>query len=267
MNTESTTIGTSGRKTAWSRQLYFWVIVAIVAGVLVGWLWPDAGVAMEPIGTTFVAAMRMLIGPIVFLTIVGGIASVADLKKVGMTGIKALTYFQVGTLFAMLFGLLAINLFPVGEGVNADVSKIEASDSVNALIQRGETQHWWQLIDAVRTGAAEIGLLGAPDSVQRAGRGWRTRPVRRFCRSTRSPTCGSPSSADAHSSRPRHAPSSTPPRHTRTTRRRPRSCRHLPQPDPVSRRRPARAADRRTARLCGQHDPDEALNVGPRAAR
>ena len=66
---------------------------------------------MEPIGTTFVNAMKMLIGPIVFLTIVGGIASVADLKKVGMTGLKALTYFQVGTILAMIFGLVAINIF------------------------------------------------------------------------------------------------------------------------------------------------------------
>jgi aerobic C4-dicarboxylate transport protein len=74
------------QKTKWYRQLYFWVIVAIVAGVLVGWLAPGFGKAMEPIGTTFVAAMRMLIGPIVFLTIIGGIAGVADLKKVGMTG-------------------------------------------------------------------------------------------------------------------------------------------------------------------------------------
>jgi aerobic C4-dicarboxylate transport protein len=73
------------QKTKWYRQLYFWVIVAIVAGVLVGWLAPGFGKAMEPIGTTFVAAMRMLIGPIVFLTIIGGIAGVADLKKVGMT--------------------------------------------------------------------------------------------------------------------------------------------------------------------------------------
>ena len=64
---------------------------------------------MEPIGTTFISAMKMLIGPIIFLTIVGGIASVADLKKVGVTGVKALVYFQVGTLFAMLCGLLAIN--------------------------------------------------------------------------------------------------------------------------------------------------------------
>ena len=73
--------------------------------------------AMEPIGTTFVTAMKMLIGPIVFLTIVGGIASVADLKKVGMTGIKALTYFQIGTIIAMVMGLVAINVFRLGDGV------------------------------------------------------------------------------------------------------------------------------------------------------
>ncbi|MDF2049147.1 cation:dicarboxylase symporter family transporter, partial [Arthrobacter sp. Cr_A7] len=85
------------RKTPLYRQLYFWVLTAIVVGILVGWLAPSVGIAMEPIGTTFVDAMKMLIGPIVFLTIVGGIASVADLKKVGMTGLKALTYFQVGT--------------------------------------------------------------------------------------------------------------------------------------------------------------------------
>ncbi len=78
---------------------------------------------MEPIGTTFITAMKMLIGPIVFLTIVGGIAGVADLKKVGLTGIKALTYFQVGTIIAMFTGLAAINIFRAGDGVNADPGK------------------------------------------------------------------------------------------------------------------------------------------------
>jgi aerobic C4-dicarboxylate transport protein len=71
------------QKKRWYRQLYFWVLVAIVVGILVGWLAPVTGEAMEPIGTTFVTAMKMLIGPIVFLTIVGGIASVADLKGSG----------------------------------------------------------------------------------------------------------------------------------------------------------------------------------------
>ena len=101
---------------------------------------------MEPIGTTFVTAMKMLIGPIVFLTIVGGIASVADLKKVGMTGIKALTYFQVGTILAMCFGLVAINIFRVGDGVNADPATIETSESAEKLITTGETKQWWEFI-------------------------------------------------------------------------------------------------------------------------
>src|SRR6476660_598161 len=116
-----TTAGAATRapKTRWYKQLYFWVLTAILIGILVGWLAPTAGIAMEPIGTTFVNSMKMLIGPIVFLTIVGGIASVADLKKVGMTGLKALTYFQVGTICALAFGLVAINVFRLGEGVNA----------------------------------------------------------------------------------------------------------------------------------------------------
>ena len=95
---------------------------------------------MEPIGTTFVTAMKMLIGPIVFLTIVGGIASVADLKKVGVTGLKALTYFQVGTILAMIFGLVAINIFRVGDGVNADPSTIETSESAQKLIDHRRDQ-------------------------------------------------------------------------------------------------------------------------------
>jgi aerobic C4-dicarboxylate transport protein len=133
-------------KKRWYKQLYFWVLVAIVIGILVGWLAPATGVAMEPIGTTFITAMKMLIGPIVFLTIVGGIASVADLKKVGMTGIKALTYFQVGTILAMVAGLVAINLFRLGDGVNADPSKIEASESAEKLITAGEEKQWWEFI-------------------------------------------------------------------------------------------------------------------------
>ncbi|MDQ3896573.1 MAG: C4-dicarboxylate transporter DctA [Actinomycetota bacterium] len=133
-------------KKRWYRQLYFYVLVAIVLGVVVGAAWPDVGVAMEPIGTTFVGLMKMLIGPIVFLTIVGGIASVADLKKVGLTGIKALTYFQIGTILAMVFGLVAINLFRLGDGVNADVSTLTPPEDVGALVEAGQETHWWDFL-------------------------------------------------------------------------------------------------------------------------
>jgi aerobic C4-dicarboxylate transport protein len=138
------------RKKPWYRQLYVQVLIAIVIGIFVGWRWPDLGEAMQPIGTTFIAAMKMLIGPIVFLTIVGGIASVADLKKVGMTGLKALTYFQVGTIIAMATGLVAINIFRLGDGVHADPATIEVGESAQKYIQTGETRQWWEFLTSSR---------------------------------------------------------------------------------------------------------------------
>lgn len=135
---------TAHGKTPWYRQLYFWVLVAIGAGIVLGWLAPAAGVAMEPVGTTFVAAMKMLIGPIVFLTIVGGIASVADLRKVGLTGVKALAYFQAGTIVAMVTGLVAINVFRIGDGVNADPGKIPAGYPGPKPTTGGK--HGWELL-------------------------------------------------------------------------------------------------------------------------
>jgi len=137
----------------WYKQLYFWVLMAIVAGIIVGWLAPDTGQAMQPIGTTFVEAMKMLIGPIVFLTIVGGIAGVADLKKVGATGLKALGYFQIGTICAMVLGLVAINIFRLGDGVNADPAKIETSGKAADLIDQGQNLQWWEFITHIIPGS------------------------------------------------------------------------------------------------------------------
>ena len=150
--THSDTLHTPVRK-RWYRQLYFWVLIAIVAGIFVGWLAPSTGEAMQPIGTTFVEAMKMLIGPIVFLTIVGGIASVADLKKVGATGLKALGYFQIGTICAMLLGLVAINIFRLGDGVNADASKLETTGKAAELIEKGENQQWWEFLTHIIPGS------------------------------------------------------------------------------------------------------------------
>lgn len=127
------------RRKPWYRQLYVQVLIAIV----LGWRAPGLGEAMQPIGTTFIAAMKMLIGPIVFLTIIGGIAGVADLKKVGLTGLKALTYFQVGTIVALVFGLVAINIVRLGDGVDADPSTPHPTGNAERYIETGETQHWW----------------------------------------------------------------------------------------------------------------------------
>ncbi|GAB2675920.1 dicarboxylate/amino acid:cation symporter [Saccharopolyspora gloriosae] len=133
------------KRKRWYRQLYVQVLVAIAVGILAGWRWPDLGEAMEPIGSTFITAMKMLIGPIVFLTIIGGIANVADLKKVGVTGLKALTYFQIGTIAAMTMGLVAMNLFRLGEGVHADPATMRTSESAQQYVEQGEARHWWEM--------------------------------------------------------------------------------------------------------------------------
>lgn len=149
----STHHGAAPVRRKWYRQLYFWVLVAIIAGIALGWAAPNLGESMQPIGTTFVEAMKMLIGPIVFLTIVGGIASVADLKKVGITGLKALGYFQIGTICAMVLGLVAINIFRLGDGVNADASTLETTGKAAELIETGENQQWWEFLTHIVPGS------------------------------------------------------------------------------------------------------------------
>ncbi|MEU7150108.1 C4-dicarboxylate transporter DctA [Streptomyces sp. NPDC045470] len=139
----------------WYRQLYFWVLTAIVAGIVTGWLWPSAGAALGPVGTTFVSAIKMLIAPIVFLTVVAGIGSVDSLGRVGRVGLKSLAYFQAGTLLALLLGLLAVNVFQPGAGVHADPGSLRLEGDAARYAERGSGQSWWHfLTDLVPSSAA-----------------------------------------------------------------------------------------------------------------
>src|SRR5919112_3559729 len=101
-------------------SLFFQLMVAIVAGVLVGWLAPEVGAGLKPLADGFIKLIKMLIAPIVFCTVVLGIAHVGDLKSVGRIGVKALVYFEVVTTFALLFGLLVGNLVQPGSGFDID---------------------------------------------------------------------------------------------------------------------------------------------------
>ena len=111
------------------------VLVAIALGALVGALWPDAGRAMKPIGDTFVNLVRMVIAPVIFLTIVGGMAHTTDLKRVGRVGLKALVYFEVVTTFALVIGLVVMNVLRPGEGI--DASRVATGD-VSAFAAQGK---------------------------------------------------------------------------------------------------------------------------------
>ncbi|GAB3226578.1 dicarboxylate/amino acid:cation symporter [Hymenobacter seoulensis] len=104
------------------RNLTFQVLTAIVLGVLVGWLFPAVGASLKPLGDTFISLIKMLIAPIIFLTVVLGMGSIGDMKKVGRVGGKALLYFELVTTLALVIGVAAANLIKPGVGV--DTSRV-----------------------------------------------------------------------------------------------------------------------------------------------
>ncbi|MDF2470888.1 MAG: glutamate/aspartate:proton symporter GltP [Rhodococcus erythropolis] len=114
-------------KPPWYRSLFVQLIAAIVIGVLIGWLWPEFGANLKPLADGFIKLIKMLIAPIIFCTVVIGIAHVGDLKAVGRIGVKALIYFEVVTTFALLFGLLIGNLMKPGAGFRTHSSKSSSS--------------------------------------------------------------------------------------------------------------------------------------------
>jgi aerobic C4-dicarboxylate transport protein len=101
----------------WYRELYIQVLVAILLGILVGHFFPGFGKALRPLGDGFVRLVKMMIGPIIFCTVVHGIASMTDLKRLGRVGAKALIYFEVVSTLALLIGLVVVNVMKPGEGL------------------------------------------------------------------------------------------------------------------------------------------------------
>jgi aerobic C4-dicarboxylate transport protein len=108
------------------RSLYFRVIAGIVLGVLLGVVSPATAGKMQPLGDGFIKLIRMMIGPVIFFTVVVGIASIGDMRKLGRVGLKALVYFEVVTSLALLIGLLVVNVVQPGAGMNVDASKLDA---------------------------------------------------------------------------------------------------------------------------------------------
>src|SRR6266850_2281865 len=98
----------------WYTVLYVQVLVAIALGVLVGYLFPHAGAAMKPLGDGFIQLIKMIIAPVIFCTVVHGIASMSDLKKIGRVGVKTLVYFEVVSTFALVIGLIVAEVVQPG---------------------------------------------------------------------------------------------------------------------------------------------------------
>ena len=117
--------------------LYVQVLIAIVIGVLLGALYPQTGAAMKPLGDAFVKLIKLVIAPVVFLTIVHGISSVREASSVGRVGLKAILYFEVVSTFALVIGLVVAKVFQTGKGFNIDPAQLD-SKAIQGFVSKAE---------------------------------------------------------------------------------------------------------------------------------
>ena len=121
------------------RSLYVQVLIGIALGVLIGWRWPEAGQALKPLGDGFIKLVRMIITPVIFLTVVTGIAGMRDLAAFGRVAAKAFGYFLIVSTLALAIGLLVANLVHPGAGLNVDPATLDAH-AVAAYVAQAHDQ-------------------------------------------------------------------------------------------------------------------------------
>lgn len=127
------------------KSLYLQVLLAIVAGIIAGHFYPSFATELKPLGDAFIKLIKMMIAPIIFCTIVTGIANMQDTKKVGRVGLKALLYFEVVTTLALVIGLIVINILKPGAGMHVAVATLDAK-SVEGYIVQSKSQTTWEFI-------------------------------------------------------------------------------------------------------------------------
>ncbi|MGQ0456378.1 MAG: dicarboxylate/amino acid:cation symporter [Hyphomicrobium sp.] len=130
---------TTPTTTPFYRVLYVQVLAAIAVGIWLGHFYPETGAAMKPLGDGFIKLIKMIIAPIIFVTVVHGIASMQDLKKVGRVGVKALIYFEIVTTLALAIGLIVANVVQPGAGMNVDPAAIDAK-GIEGFVAKSKDQ-------------------------------------------------------------------------------------------------------------------------------
>ncbi len=146
----------------WYTVLYIQVLIAIAAGVLIGQSWPDFGKALKPLGDGFISLIKMMIAPVIFCTVVHGIGSMRDLKKVGRVGVKTLFYFEAVSTLALALGLIVGELLQPGKGFNIDVTSFDpkaVAGYVTQAKEQGIVAHLLAIIPDTFMGAFAKGDL------------------------------------------------------------------------------------------------------------
>src|SRR5438876_10281715 len=145
MATQTATAELTTHHRPFFKSLYFQVLTAIVLGVLLGHFYPQLGEQMKPLGDAFIKLIKMIIAPIIFCTVVHGIASMQDMRKVGRVGLKALIYFEVVTSLALIVGLIVANTLQPGVGMNVDPTTIDTK-SIQGFVAKSKEQSTLQFL-------------------------------------------------------------------------------------------------------------------------
>src|ERR1700720_2812392 len=146
----------------WYTILYVQVLLAIAAGILIGHYFSDLGVALKPLGDGFISLIKMMIGPVIFCTVVHGIGSMRDLKKVGRVGVKTLFYFEAVSTVALAIGLLVGEVLQPGKGFDIDPASLDpnaVAGYVTKAKQEGIVAHLLAIIPETFIGAFAKGDL------------------------------------------------------------------------------------------------------------
>lgn len=125
-------------KKPWYRILYVQVLMAVALGILLGHFFPEYGKALKPLGDAFIKLVKMIIAPIIFCTIVHGIASIQDIRRLGRVGLKAIVYFELVSTLALAIGLVVVNVLRPGDGFNIDPAHLDPAASATYVAQAHE---------------------------------------------------------------------------------------------------------------------------------
>src|SRR5258705_3263160 len=137
------------------------ILAAMLLGSLVGYLWPQSADSLRPLGDLFIRLVRMIVAPIIFCTVVHGIASVGEAKRVGRVAIKTLIYFEIVTTIALVLGLLVVNVWAPGAGMNVDPATLEDRAVTDVEQQAQPVGYGEILVSLVPTNA--VGALSEGD--------------------------------------------------------------------------------------------------------